>query len=47
MTKNQIDNARWDAAMDLDAANGKLDFLIAEVQEDRQQGRLNDWPDRE
>jgi hypothetical protein len=35
---------RWDAELDRDASNGKLDFLIAEAREDRQHGRLKDWP---
>jgi hypothetical protein len=35
---------RWDVDMDADASSGKLDFLIAEVDEDRRQGRLIDWP---
>ncbi len=38
---------RWDAEVDRDAAAGKLDFLIAEAQQDREQGRLRDWPDPE
>jgi len=33
--------------LDRDASSGKLDFLIAEAQEDRKQGRLKDWPDPE
>jgi len=41
-----LEQERWDAQMDRDASSGKLDFLIAEVQEDRQQGRLRDCPDR-
>jgi hypothetical protein len=38
------DQERWDAELDRDASSGKLDFLIAEAQEDREQGRLKDWP---
>ena len=42
-----IEQERWDAEMDRDASTGKLDFLIAEAQEDRKKGRLRDWPDPE
>jgi hypothetical protein len=42
-----LEHERWDAEMDRDASSGKLDFLIAEAQEDRKQGRLRDWPDPE
>ena len=42
-----LDHERWDAELDRDASIGKLDFLIAEAQEDRRQGRLKDWPDPE
>jgi hypothetical protein len=42
-----LEDERWDAEMDRDSSVGKLDFLIAEVEEDRRQGRLSDWPDRE
>jgi len=38
---------RWDAELDRDASSGKLDFLIAEAQEDRKQARLKGWPDPE
>ena len=44
---HELEQERWDAELDRDASSGKLDFLIAEVQEDRQQGRLTDWPDPE
>ena len=39
-----LEQERWDAELDRDASSGKLDFLIAEAQEDRQHGRLKDWP---
>jgi len=42
-----IEQERWDAEMDRDASMGKLDFLIAEAQEDRKKGRLRDWPEPE
>jgi hypothetical protein len=39
-----LEQERWDAELDRDARSGKLDFLIAEAQEDRKHGRLKDWP---
>ena len=42
-----LEQERWDAELDRDASCGKLDFLIAEAQEDRKHGRLKDWPDPE
>ena len=39
-----LEQERWDAELDRDARNAKLDFLIAEAQEDRKRGRLVDWP---
>jgi hypothetical protein len=39
-----LEQERWDAELDRDASSGRLDFLIAEAREDRQQGRLKDWP---
>jgi len=42
-----LEQERWDAELDRDASSGKLDFLIAEAQEDRKQGRLKDWPEPE
>ena len=39
-----LEQARWDAELDRDASTGKLDFLIAEALQDRQHGRLKDWP---
>jgi len=39
-----LEQERWDAQLDRDASSGKLDFLIAEALEDREQGRLRDWP---
>jgi hypothetical protein len=39
-----LEQERWDAELDRDASSGKLDFLIAEAREDRQRGRLKDWP---
>jgi len=39
-----LEQERWDAEFDRDASSGKLDFLIAEAQDDRRYGRLKDWP---
>ena len=39
-----LEQERWDAELDRDSSSGKLDFLIAEAQEDRIHGRLMDWP---
>jgi hypothetical protein len=39
-----LEQERWDGELDRDARTGKLDFLIAEAREDRQCGRLKDWP---
>ena len=41
---HSLEQERWDAELDRDASSGKLDFLIAEAQEDRKLGRLRDWP---
>jgi hypothetical protein len=42
-----LEQERWDAELDRDASSGKLDFLIAEAQDDREKGRLRDWSDPE
>jgi hypothetical protein len=42
-----LEQERWDAEMDRDASSGKLDFLISEAIEDRERGRLMDWPPAE
>jgi hypothetical protein len=41
---HELEQERWDAQLDRDSSSGKLDFLVAEAREDRQQGRLRDWP---
>ncbi len=38
-----LEQERWDADLDRDASTGKLDFLIQEARDDRDQGRLRDW----
>jgi phage FluMu protein gp41 len=42
-----LEQERWDAEIDRDASAGKLDFLISEAREDREHGRLLDWPPTE
>ena len=44
---HELEQERWDAEMDSDSRSGKLDFLISEAEEDRQQRRLTNWPDTE
>ena len=44
---HSLEQERWDAELDRDAGAGKLDFLIAEAQQDREHGRLMDWPPAE
>jgi DNA-binding transcriptional regulator YdaS (Cro superfamily) len=34
----------WKQEMDADAAAGKLDFLFAEADDERNSGKLTDWP---
>jgi hypothetical protein len=41
---HELEQERWDADMDRDAASGRLDFLIAEAKADRKHGRLRGWP---
>ena len=41
---HNLEQERWDAEMDRDASSGKLDFLVSEAVEDRERGRLMDWP---
>jgi hypothetical protein len=43
---SQRDNTEWDRQMESDSKEGRLDFLFAEAQEDRIQGKLHDWPDK-
>jgi hypothetical protein len=39
-----IEQEKWDAQMDRDAAEGTLDFLREEARTESQQGLLKDWP---
>lgn len=41
---HEIEQDRWDAQMDQDFIEGRLDFLIAEAKEQREKGLLRDWP---
>ena len=34
----------WKRQMELDAADGKLDFLFNEADDERRAGSLRDWP---
>jgi hypothetical protein len=38
------DNAVWRKQIEQDAASGKLDFLFQEADDERQTGKLRDWP---
>jgi hypothetical protein len=42
-----LEQERWDAELDRDAASGNLDFLIAETREAREKDKLRDWPNAE
>jgi hypothetical protein len=41
------DSAAWDEQIEQDAASGKLDFLFQEADNERQAGKLRDWPEDE
>lgn len=34
----------WDAQMDADSADGKLDFLFREAADEQKSNQLKDWP---
>jgi len=44
---SEQDNAVWCEQMGQDAASGKLDFLFKEADDERQAGKLHDWPEEE
>jgi hypothetical protein len=44
---SERDNAAWDEQIEQDAASGKLDFLFQEANNERQAGKLRDWPEDE
>lgn len=39
-----IEQEKWDAQMDRDAAEGRFDFLRGEARTESRQGLLKDWP---
>ena len=39
------DNAVWSEQIEQDAASGKLDFLFQEADDERQAGKLRNWPE--
>lgn len=38
----EFDAAEWDRQLEVDVAAGRLDWLVAEAREDREQGRCTD-----
>ncbi len=44
---SEQDNAVWREQMGQDAASGKLDFLFQKADDERQAGKLRDWPEEE
>jgi hypothetical protein len=38
-------NAAWGEQIEQDAASGKLDFLFQEADQERQAGKLREWPE--
>ncbi|MBL0156671.1 MAG: hypothetical protein IPP47_06150 [Bryobacterales bacterium] len=40
------EQARWDAQLDADSSEGKLDFLFDEADNESAQGLLREWPTR-
>lgn len=44
---SEQNNAAWDEQIEQDAASGKLDFLFQEADNERQAGKLRDWPEDE
>jgi hypothetical protein len=41
---SEQDNAVWSEQIEKDAASGKLDFLFQEADDERQAGKLRNWP---
>jgi hypothetical protein len=41
---SEQDNAVWRKQIEQDAASGKLDFLFQEADDERQTGKLGNWP---
>jgi hypothetical protein len=44
---SEQDNTVWSEQMEQDAASGKLDFLFQEADDERQAGKLRNWPEDE
>ena len=44
---SEEDNAVWSDQIEQDAASGKLDFLFQEADDERQAGKLRNWPEDE
>jgi len=44
---SEQDNAVWREQMEQDATSGKLNFLFQEADNERQAGKLRDWPEKE
>lgn len=42
---SEEDNAVWNEQIEQDAASGKLDFLFQEAEDERQAGKLRNWPE--
>jgi hypothetical protein len=39
-----LDQERWERQLDHDASSGKLDFLLDEARNERENGTLKVWP---
>ena len=44
---SEEDNAVWSDQIEQDAASGKLNFLFQEADDERQAGKLRNWPEDE
>ena len=44
---SEEDNAVWSDQIEQDAASGKLDFLFQEADDEREAGKLRNWPEDE
>lgn len=42
---DEVRSQAWDRQMDDDARSGRLDFLFRESDQERESGRLKDWPE--
>jgi hypothetical protein len=41
---HDLEQKRWDAQLDGDAAAGRLEFLSSEARDEQRNGLLTDWP---